>query len=62
MLSFLHKCILPAVVAAGVLGFSTIPFARADSKHAVEALHMVRAERAIIERQSREIIDAAPQS
>ncbi|HEV8291384.1 MAG TPA: carboxypeptidase-like regulatory domain-containing protein [Tepidisphaeraceae bacterium] len=34
MFSFLRKCIIPAVVAAGMLGFSTIPFARAEDKPA----------------------------
>ena len=34
MRSFLRKCIIPAVVAAGMLGFSTIPFARAEDKPA----------------------------
>ncbi|HEV8378218.1 MAG TPA: carboxypeptidase-like regulatory domain-containing protein [Tepidisphaeraceae bacterium] len=37
MLSFLRKCIIPAVVAAGMLGFSTIPFARAEDKPAAGA-------------------------
>jgi hypothetical protein len=37
MLSFLRKCIIPAVVAVGMLGFSTIPFARAEDKPAAGA-------------------------
>ena len=37
MLSFLRKCIIPAVVAAGVVGFTTIPFARAEDKPAAGA-------------------------
>jgi hypothetical protein len=36
MLSFLRKCVIPAVVAVGMLGFSTIPFARAEDKPAAE--------------------------
>ncbi len=37
MFSFLRKCIIPAVVAAGLLGFSTLPFARAEDKLAAGA-------------------------
>jgi len=37
MFSFLRKCIIPAVVAAGMLGFSTVPFARAEDKPAAGA-------------------------
>lgn len=37
MLSFLRKCIIPAVVAAGMLGVSNIPFARAEDKPAAGA-------------------------
>jgi len=37
MLSFLRKCIIPAVVAAGMVGFTTIPFARAEDKPATGA-------------------------
>ena len=32
MISFLRKCVIPAVVAAGMVGFATMPFARADDK------------------------------
>ena len=32
MFSFLRKCVIPAVVAAGMVGFATMPFARADDK------------------------------
>ena len=34
MFSFLRKCVIPAVVAAGMVGFATMPFARADDKPA----------------------------
>jgi len=37
MLSFLRKCVIPAVVAAGLVGFATIPIARADDKPAAGA-------------------------
>ena len=37
MLSFLRKCIIPAVVAAGLVGFTTIPVARAEDKPAAGA-------------------------
>ena len=37
MRSFLRKCVIPAVVAAGMVGFSTIPFARAEDKPAAGA-------------------------
>jgi hypothetical protein len=37
MLSFLRKCIIPAVVAAGLAGFTTIPMARAEDKPAAGA-------------------------
>jgi hypothetical protein len=37
MFSFLRKCIIPAVVAAGLAGFSTLPFARAEDKPAAGA-------------------------
>lgn len=34
MLNFLRKCVIPAVVAVGLVGFATIPIARADDKPA----------------------------
>ena len=34
MLTFLRKCVIPAVVAAGMVGFVTMPFARAADKPA----------------------------
>jgi hypothetical protein len=34
MLSFLRKCVIPAVVAAGLVTFTTIPMARAEDKPA----------------------------
>src|SRR6059058_1219980 len=37
MLSFLRKCVIPAVVAAGLVGFATIPMARAEDKPAAGA-------------------------
>src|SRR4051812_3184022 len=37
MLSFLRKCVIPAVVAAGMVGFATIPMARAEDKPAAGA-------------------------
>jgi hypothetical protein len=37
MLSFLRKCVIPAVVAAGMVGFATMPMARAEDKPAAGA-------------------------
>src|SRR5205814_7275305 len=37
MLSFLRKCVIPAVVAAGMVGVATIPVARAEDKPAAGA-------------------------